>query len=155
MAESVLANAALRVGQSRWLTAGLIVSFLATTALLILFLPWWAAALGASGVGAGTRYALRLHASRTALHAIVALKVNSNTCDLELANGVWLRGRVSREAFVHRHLVIAVIHAHDPKWGKRVLVLLPDAMDPGAFRALRTSLKWGLGDVTGNSDSRA
>ena len=135
-------NDSLRVQlrPSRTLTGALVVGHLLAAGAAATGLPSAAAALVVLGLGLSLLHQLRLATHRSAL-AVAALDLASDG-RVAVADpaGAWLSAELRHSAVPA--VWLALLAARDTAGRSRTAVILPDAVDPEAFRRLRVWLRW-------------
>jgi toxin CptA len=135
-------NDSLRVQlrPSRTLAAALAVGHLLALIAAVTSLPSAAAALVVLGLGLSLFHHLRLAMHRSAL-AVAGLDLAADG-RFAVANpaGAWVAAELRHSAVPAAWL--AVLAARDNAGRSRTAVILPDAVDPEAFRRLRVWLRW-------------
>jgi toxin CptA len=135
-------NPTLRVWlrPSRTLAVAVVLAHLAALAAAVAALPGAAAAVVAAGVALSAIGHLRATLHRGP-QAVAGLEL---TADGRVAvagpSGDWLTARVGSVAVPVSWL--AVVTLRDALGQRRAAVVLPDALDPDAFRRLRVWLRW-------------
>jgi toxin CptA len=135
-------NDSLRVQlrPSRTLAAALAVGHLLALGAAATGLPGAAASLVVLGLGLSLFHHLRLAMHRSAL-AVAALTLSADgRCAVADPAGAWLPAELTHSAVPAAWL--AVLGARDNAGRSRTAVILPDAVDPEAFRRLRVWLRW-------------
>jgi len=130
----------VEVHPSRWVAAAILASHGLAVAAAIISLPPVAALIVLGGLGLSVAYHVGLAMHRFPL-AVTGLELSADgALAIQGPGGSWLTGRLSA-AFVPAPW-LAVLTLRDSLGRARVLVVLPDALDPEAFRRLRVWLRW-------------
>lgn len=108
---------------------------------LTLRLPWWAIGLLATAIVASAVIHVRAALLKT-VSSIVALEFADDcACKLETRRGELRDAAVLGSSFVAPYLTIINLRIEGRRFVRHA-VLLPDSLDPNAFRELRVLLRW-------------
>jgi toxin CptA len=136
------------------LAAAIVLAHLAAAAAALVTLPGPAAAVVAAGIALSAVVQLRAALQRSP-EAVTGLEL---TADGGVAvagpTGEWTGAQLRTAAVPAAWL--AVVTLRDGEGRRRPVVVLPDALDPEAFRRLRVWLRWApVGDPPGTDSTHA
>lgn len=141
---------------SRLLALILITAHALALLALIVVLPPWAAAASALPLVASLGYHLLRDAWLRLDMSCVGLAPDGEGVEMLLRDGTRLPCTVRRESVVTPLLTVLRLRPQGRRMARSVLIL-PDSMETGSFRALRVWLKWGglVADSQGAARRRA
>jgi hypothetical protein len=126
------ADVAFTLEPSRRLAAFIVLAAAATASLVAAMpLPSWASALALAWCGLGCMHALARHANPRTVHVLGGRSIVVDGVAGEIANG----------SFVAPWLTIVHWRPASARFA-RTLVVVPDMLEAGPFRALRVILRW-------------
>ena len=130
---------------SRYLALVLAISHgLAIVATILLPLAWWWRLAGAVLILVSAILTIRSQALRRGKRALVGLRLSRDgSCELQLADGATLAGRLHRGWFVSPQLIVMRV-GFQTKQRSRSITLLPDSAEVDSLRRLRVFLRFAI-----------
>ena len=105
-------------------------------------LPVWIRGTLAVALAGSLLYALLRDGWRRLPGSVTELRLWADgSCAVKLRQGSWQSCRIRGESFVAPWLTVLSL-AQEGRLLRRYVVILPDALDPEAFRRLRVWLRW-------------
>lgn len=118
---------------------------------LAVAIRWFATAVLAVSLA----YYLHAHWSRRRRLAVRAVELSPDCgCRFQGPEGQWVEATVLPSSFVAPYMTVLNLKPTDSRWVRHV-VILPDSLEPEAFRRLRVLLRWKCSGSTRARSSRS